>query len=95
MPISNISISSSLSLKYGKDNVKGLSDTPWVGGRFVKGLSNWVTVHFPYPVILTNVVMTGGNVDVYHNGTLVNCYVQRFLLDYKNESHPWKHYKVY
>ena len=89
---SRIVVSSSLP-NYGKENITGLSDKPWVGGT-TEFSSNWISVSFLNPIQLTHLEMDGGDVDLYSNGTLVKCYVQRFLLDYKTKSGAWNRFPV-
>ena len=92
LPSSTIVVSSSLS-NYGKENIMGLSDKPWVGGT-TEHSSNWFSLSFPKPIQLTHLEMDGGDVDVYSNGTSVKCYVQRFLLEYKTKTGQWNKYPV-
>ena len=89
---SRIVVSSSLP-NYGKENIMGLSDKPWVGGT-TEHSSNWFSVSFLNPIQLTHLEMDGGDVDLYSNGTLVKCYVPRFLLEYKTKSGPWNKFPV-
>ena len=90
---SKITVSSSLNSNYTEENIKDLSNKPWVGGT-TSYASNWVSLDFPNPIRLTNINMTGGEVDLYSNGTLVKCYVTKFWLDYKNKTGSWNRYKV-
>ncbi len=90
---SKITVSSTLNSNYPKENIKDLSNKPWVGGT-TSHSSNWVSLDFPDPIHLTNINMTGGEVDLYSNGTLVECYVTIFLLEYKNKAGSWIRYQV-
>ena len=63
---------------------------PWVGG----GISDWFSLDFRNPILLTKLEMNGGDVNVYGNGTLVKCFVTRFWLYYKNKT-AGQWYKYY
>ena len=63
---------------------------PWVGG----GISDWFSLDFRNPILLTKLEMNGGDVNVYGNGTLVKCFVTRFWLYYKNRT-AGQWYKYY
>ena len=82
VPNSRITVSSTLNSSYGKENIIGLSDMPWVG----EGTSDWFTLDFHNVILLTKLEMNGGDVNVYGNGTLVKCYVTRFWLYYMNNT---------
>ena len=84
---SNITVTSTLNPGYGKDNINGLFDTPWVG----VGYPN-ISFNFPNQILLTKLEMKGGDVDLYDNGTMVKCYVTRFWLHYTNETGRWYKY---
>jgi hypothetical protein len=87
---STITVSSTLNSNYGKENIEGLSNTPWVAGG---NSSNWVSLEFSKPIRLAKIQTNGGDVNV--NGTLVKCYVQRLVLWYRNKTGgPWVRYQV-
>ena len=90
---SRIVVSSSLP-NYGKEYIMGLSDKPWVGRTTGTYSSNWFSISFLNPSKLTHLEMDGGDVDLYSNGKLVKCYVQKFVLEYKTKSGPWNKFPV-
>lgn len=88
MPVSAITVSSTLNSSYGKENIQGLSDTPWVGGGIAHS-SNWLHLDWKEPILLKHLNVDGGYVDLYRNGTEVKCYVTRFTFSYKNVTGNW------
>ena len=85
---SAVAVSSSLNSTYGKENINGVSNKPWVGGSVSSPI--WVSVDFPNPIYLKNIKVTGGKVDLFSNNTLVTCHIDIFLLQYKtSKTGPW------
>ncbi|XP_046853383.1 receptor-type tyrosine-protein phosphatase delta-like isoform X2 [Xenia sp. Carnegie-2017] len=87
-PIIHKTSSPPLNSNYNIDNIGYSSTIPWVGS----GRESWFSLRFPYPVIIKQLLLKGGKVDINGDGKLEDCYVTRFAMHYTVENGETKKY---